>query len=173
MSKQGPNVATFLKDFIKFTGEVTTLHGRHEVSKEGYRQLRELMNQAMQALRSNNQAPGMDAVISPKYAAKELPTNAKPIQTYANSQVQANYNPKLVVTPNMMLRGYLGSDMIVARAGMTANPRSHYKFEDGVLYYNNAPMGFPTNDREWTLEEAMMRRHGLRRPDEPDYEPLD
>lgn len=156
MSKQGPNVATFLKQFIEFTGEVTCLHGRYEVSKAGIVKMRELLGHAMEGLRDKD-APAApsgarlaDPIISPRYAAKELPTNAKGPASWL---------------------GYLASDVVALgkrKYSVDFECNEHRVWavtrDTGKRY-----LAYGGDD---AVCERQFRAYGLRRPDEPDYKPI-
>ena len=64
-----PTVKDFINDFIKLTGEITTLHGRHELSRDGYILMKRLIRDGMMALSEEAKPKGGDLVKAKKYEA--------------------------------------------------------------------------------------------------------
>lgn len=157
--KKAVVVAEFLKEFLKLNGEISYLHGRYEVSKEGIRIMRDLTKHAMEALRKPEAKEGpvrTDPVLSPKYAAKELPANVK------SEEME-------------MWRGYQMRDVRGAIATVHKGVRMSIG-ESGLLRCNEQPgvsrSGWNYKFDHTHEQELDIRRLGARRPEEPDYKPF-
>ena len=138
----------FLRDYIAFVGEVTSLHGRLEVSKNGYEKMRTLLRTAMEALRS------------PMGKRNEL---ADPVAKKPGSPASES-----------LWFGYSRSDVkraIMAPGNWHVGTR-YVDFDDSDIpqAYRGQNTGFTVKDIPYIINTC--REKGLRRPDEPDYRPL-
>lgn len=146
------NAKEFLEKFIKLTGEVTNLHGRRELSKDGYELMRNMLREAMDGLGTKNEVHGPD-----------------PVKKSAPTGTHTHYH------------GYLRSDVLAARATGSHMRLDQYRFnEDDTVSFRRGLNGdewvalgdFKDGPAFANWERDARRLCGLRRPHEPDYKPL-
>lgn len=173
-----------LERIVKLATNVHNLHGRYELSKEGYGELRGLVKEAMECLKATTETSPQ----SPAYAVGpgrwRIQTGVHgPVAVVATPQEYDTMDTSVTVsiyamevpTQEPMWKGYRAADVIALRAFMNGNSIDCYRLMGDQIEFN---ADFGHEESEWNElnlasgEESSMRGQGLRRPDEPDYKKL-
>lgn len=188
-----------LERIVKLATNVHNLHGRYELSKEGYEELRGLVKEAMECLKPTPQTPSYAYSDGPGVihnhgtvitgAAEEL---GKMMEMYQSAGYMARPEYQLESTADGRVligggcpfpSGHVHTADLVARepmwkgyrqADIIAACHTSYGASHGLYAFVNDEIASPFGGTVfWPTSQITLRREaGLRRPDESDYRKL-
>jgi hypothetical protein len=181
-----------LERMIKLATNVHWLHGRAEISKDSYEELRGLVKEAMEELKPKE--PPMAAIKQAAEGIKRLLDQGRSAGIYAPAtigRVELDASRAMPVSHQIlfysdggvhvadavadqsepMWHGYRQSDVLAC--ARVRHPLCKYEIEDGLIVKIH-PDGSKSSTawHELATEPFLRRENGLRRPDEPDYKKL-